>query len=370
MCPPSKGIEETLKQLYHFVKQSPVSILILLIFIGGCCFAFYQQNYVMGVAFIIALIFAIILMTLALKAATVAPLSDLTSNQNNLNATLNANELSQCEQNLKDTQAQLILQEKLASVGMLAAGIAHEIKNPLNFINNFADMTVELLDELKDEIEKPMQNADEETKQAVNSTIEDIVVNCRKINEHGKRAESIIKNMLIQARSSEVEKSPLDVNALLEEYLNLSYHGMRAQNNKTNVKIVKNLDSTIKPITVDQQSIGRVFLNIINNALYAANDKADKLDSSFMPTISITTEQDEQYIIIKIKDNGNGIPENIKQKIFEPFFTTKPAGQGTGLGLPICYDIVVKEHLGALDVNSAPGEFTEFLIKLPKDMSN
>lgn len=316
----------------------------------------------MGIAFIVALFFAIILMTLALKASSkfVAPTQDPSS------LAQDHTKLTLCEQNLKETQTQLMLQEKLASVGMLAAGIAHEIKNPLNFINNFADMTVELLQELKDEIEKPIENADKETKEAINSTIEDIVVNCKKINEHGKRAESIIKNMLIQSRTSEVEKAPLDVNALLEEYLNLSYHGMRAQNNKTNVKIEKNIDQSIKPITVNQQSIGRVFLNIINNGLYAANEKAEKAEPTFMPTISITTLQDEQFVIIKIKDNGNGIPDSVKQKIFEPFFTTKPAGQGTGLGLPICYDIVVKEHNGQLDVNSIPGEFTEFIIKLPK----
>ncbi len=276
-------------------------------------------------------------------------------------------QLVTAEQNLKDVQQQLMIQEKLASVGMLAAGIAHEIKNPLTFINNFADMTVELLDELKEELATPMQTVDEETKQAVNSTIDDIVINCKKINEHGKRAESIIKNMLIQARTSEVEKTPLDVNALLEEYLNLAYHGMRAQNNQMNVKIEKHLDKSIKTIMADQQSIGRVFLNIINNGLYAANEKAEQLDGGFMPTITITSEQNEKEVIIKIKDNGNGIPESLRKKIFEPFFTTKPAGQGTGLGLPICYDIVVTEHSGNLDIASSPGEFTEFIITLPKD---
>jgi signal transduction histidine kinase len=263
-----------------------------------------------------------------------------------------------------------MIQEKLASVGMLTAGIAHEIKNPLNFINNFADMTVELLDELKEELEKPLENAPEETKQAVNSTIDDIVINCKKINEHGKRAESIIKNMLIQARTSDVEKAPLDINALLEEYLNLAYHGMRAQHNKLNVKIDKNIDKSILPVMVDQQSIGRVFLNIINNGLYAANDKAEKINGDFMPTITITSEQDENNVTVKIKDNGNGIPEHIRAKIFEPFFTTKPAGQGTGLGLSICYDIVVSEHGGSLDVVSSPGEYTEFIIKLPKNVSS
>lgn len=274
-------------------------------------------------------------------------------------------EIEKIEQHLKEVQQQLMIQEKMASVGLLAAGIAHEIKNPLNFINNFSDMTVELMDELKEELKTPLEGASDETKQAVNSIIEDIVTNCKKINEHGKRAESIIKNMLIQARTSEVEKTLLDANALLEEYLNLSYHGMRAQNNQLNVKIEKYLDKNIKPILVNQQSIGRVFLNIINNALYAANEKSKK-GGDFMPTITISTAQNDQSVIIKIKDNGNGIPENIRTKIFQPFFTTKPAGQGTGLGLPICYDIVVNEHSGKLEVESTPGEFTEFIITLPK----
>ena len=321
-----------------------------------------------GLALCIATFLAVVLMMLALQSsypsdATQQIETPISTGQGDGSPTTDLT----CEQKLKNTQEELIIQEKLASVGMLAAGIAHEIKNPLNFINNFADMTVELLDELKEEIEKPLQNSDEETKQAVNSTIEDIVVNCKKINEHGKRAESIIKNMLVQARASDVEKAPLDVNALLEEYLNLSYHGMRAQNNKVNVKIEKNLDKNIKAVTVNQQSIGRVFLNIINNGLYAANEKAGKSDGSFMPTISISSEQNAEYVIIKIKDNGDGIPDNIRQKIFEPFFTTKPVGHGTGLGLPICYDIVVKEHSGVLEVNTAPGEFTEFIIKIPKD---
>ncbi len=355
------------------MKKSPLSLLIVLILIGGIGFAVFLQNVLLAIALAIATLLAFILLALALNESPSAnePVSqkEISLNQPETKTVLQDDhqQLITAEQNLKDVQQQLMIQEKLASVGMLAAGIAHEIKNPLNFINNFADMTVELLDELKEELAKPLQDVDEETKQAVNSTIDDIVINCKKINEHGKRAESIIKNMLIQARTSEVEKAPLDVNALLEEYLNLAYHGMRAQNNKMNVKIEKHLDKNIKPIMADQQSIGRVFLNIINNGLYAANEKAEQLDSSFMPTITIASEQNEKQVIIKIRDNGNGIPENLRKKIFEPFFTTKPAGQGTGLGLPICYDIVVDEHSGSLDVVSTPGEFTEFIIVLPKD---
>lgn len=371
------GVKTRLMQIYRFLIKNPVSLLIILGFIGGIIIAGYQHE--IGIAITIAISVLLALILLYLYSIHAKPnthsLSDLETQKEQLEKSINehksqlnkkSEELVKIEENLKDIQQQLILQEKLASVGMLAAGIAHEIKNPLNFINNFSDMTVELMDELKEELVKPLEGVNDETKQTVNSIIEDIVTNCKKINEHGKRAESIIKNMLIQARTSEVEKGPVDINALLEEYLNLSYHGMRAQNNQLNVKIEKHLDKNIKPIIADQQSIGRVFLNIINNGLYAANEKSKNNDSSFMPTITIATEQDDHYIIIKIKDNGNGIPEDLRAKIFEPFFTTKPAGQGTGLGLPICYDIVVTEHSGKLDVVSTPGEFTEFIIMLPK----
>ncbi len=278
---------------------------------------------------------------------------------------------TQPDDQLKVAQEQLIKQEKLASIGMLTAGIAHEIKNPLNFVNNFSDMTVELVEELKEELEKT-QNLEPAQKESIEGIVEDIGTNCKKINEHGKRAESIIKNMLIQTRSSDVDKSPIDVNQLLDEYLNLAYHGLRAQNNKFNAKMEKQFDGALPKITASPQSMGRVFLNIINNGLYAANEKADQytsklLNTIFMPTITINTTQDENNLIIKIKDNGNGIPETVRTKIFEPFFTTKPAGQGTGLGLPICYDIITKEHGGKLEVASKEGEFSEFIITLPKD---
>lgn len=281
---------------------------------------------------------------------------------------------SEVKDQLAAAQNQLIKQDKLASVGVLTAGIAHEIKNPLNFINNFSDMTVELVDELKEEIEK-VQNFEASQKEAIIGIAEDIGTNCRKINEHGKRAESIVKNMLIQTRSSDVGKEPVDLNKLLDEYMNLAYHGLRAQNNKFNAKLEKNLDPTLPKVSASPQSMGRVFLNIINNGLYAANEKSEQysaklLNTIFMPTITIATTQNDEYVIIKIKDNGNGMPDSIRAKIFEPFFTTKPAGQGTGLGLPICYDIVTKEHNGKLEVVSKEGEFSEFIIMLPKDKAS
>lgn len=280
------------------------------------------------------------------------------------------NALSANEQ-LQAAKQQLITQERMASIGMLTAGIAHEIKNPLNFVNNFSDMTVELVEELREEMAK-VENMDASEKEIIEGIVEDIGTNCKKINEHGKRAESIIKNMLIQTRSSNVDKIPIDVNQLVDEYLNLAYHGLRAQNNKFNAKLEKQLDLAIPKVTASPQTLGRVFLNIINNGLYAANEKSEEYtakspNSIFMPTISISSLQDDAYVIIKIKDNGNGIKEEVRSKIFEPFFTTKPAGQGTGLGLPICYDIITKEHGGKLEVDSKEGEYTEFIIMLPKD---
>jgi two-component system NtrC family sensor kinase len=278
--------------------------------------------------------------------------------------------LAEFSHQMIDLQDQLVAQEKMASIGALTAGIAHEIKNPLNFVNNFSDMTVELIQELKEELQKLPDTTPKETIESMQGLLEEIATSCQKINEHGKRAESIIRNMLIQSRNVEDEKTPCNVNSLLDEYYNLAYHGMRAQNNKFNAKVEKHFDSNLPEILVSPQSMGRVFLNIINNGLYAANEKAEKLGTGhngFMPTITITTLQDEDNVIVKIQDNGNGIPDELRQKIFEPFFTTKPAGKGTGLGLPICYDIVVKEHGGKLDILSVPNEFTEFILLLPKN---
>jgi len=269
--------------------------------------------------------------------------------------------LAKDQQQLKGIQKQLVTQEKMASMGVLAAGIAHEIKNPLNFINNFADITKDLVKELKEALNTIEQN--ETAKKKIDHIIDDIFTNTNKINEHGKRAENTIHNMLIHARTVKVEKTPIDINHLLEEYLNLAYHGMRAQNNQFNIKIEKNLKPNLEKVIANQQNLGRVFLNIINNGLYAANEKEQ---GKALPTIYINTFETEKEIIIKIKDNGKGMTAKTKSKIFEPFFTTKPVGKGTGLGLPICYDIIVKEHHGKLEVNSSLGEYTEFIISLPK----
>lgn len=268
--------------------------------------------------------------------------------------------LSACEARLKQ-------QEKMAAIGLLTAGIAHEIKNPLNFINNFSKLDIELLSELKAEIEQLTIPA--QSKEFINDLIKDIQTNCEKIQEHGARAESTVQMMLLQAKQKNTpDKETISINKILEEYANLAYHGMRATNTNMNAKFEKNLDKTLPPIKAFPQSIGRVFLNIINNGLYATNQKKDTLaqDTEFMPTITLTTKNDANSIIIKIKDNGIGILESELKKIFEPLFSTKAAGQGTGLGLTICQDIIVKEHDGELKVNSIPGEYTEFTIILPK----
>lgn len=278
-------------------------------------------------------------------------------------------QLEETMQHLKEAQEKLILQERMASIGMLTAGIAHEIKNPLNFINNFSDITVELINELK-EVLDTVESIPTDVKEDLSAILEDISTNCNKINEHGRRAESTIKNMLIQSRAQKDEKSKTDINKLVEEYLNLAYHGMRAQDADFNIKIVKELKPDLTEVVVSQQTIGRVVLNIINNGFYAANEKREKvpnLSKDFMPTITIKTDEDDSKIFIHIKDNGIGMTEETKKKIFQAFFTTKPIGVGTGLGLAICHEIIVDDHKGELKVDSVVGEYTEFVIALPKD---
>ena len=259
---------------------------------------------------------------------------------------------------LKSTQAQLIHSEKLASLGELTAGIAHEIKNPLNFVNNFSEISRELLDEIEEELEK-------NDKEEVLSIIEDLKQNLEKINQHGRRADSIVKGMLLHSRGSSGEKTLTDINDLLEQYVNLAYHGMRAKDKEFNVTIEKDYDETLEKINVVPQDISRAFLNIINNACYAANEKKKMTGDDFQPTLKISTKNLNDKIEIRIADNGSGIPNKIKDKIFQPFFTTKPTGEGTGLGLSLSYDIVTKVHGGELEVETKEGEGTEFIIKVP-----
>jgi signal transduction histidine kinase len=259
--------------------------------------------------------------------------------------------------NLKSTQAQLIQSEKMASLGELTAGIAHEIQNPLNFVNNFSEINTELIQEANREIEKG--NISE-----VKTILSDLEGNEQKINHHGKRADAIVKGMLQHSRASSGQKELTDINALCDEYLRLSYHGFRAIDKSFNAKIETDFDASLPKINVVPQDIGRVILNLINNAFYAVSERSRQHSGNYEPTVTISTKWLNGKISIAVKDNGNGIPESIKEKIFQPFFTTKPTGQGTGLGLSLSYDIV-KVHGGKLELEAQSNVGCIFTIKLP-----
>jgi signal transduction histidine kinase/ligand-binding sensor domain-containing protein len=270
-------------------------------------------------------------------------------------------------QDLKATQEKLIIQQKLASLGQLTAGIAHEIKNPLNFVNNFAQLAIELISELREELKKSDNMLDAKSKENVEEIMSNLVQNITKVNQHGKRADSIVKSMLQHSRGKAGEKIPTDINAILEEDLNLAYHGMRAQNSEFNVTIEKDFDKSIGKIDIVQQEVSRVFLNIIQNGFYEAHKKKVENGKDFPPMLSVKTIDNGSAIEVRIKDNGNGIPFDIQDKIFDPFFTTKPTGQGTGLGLSLSHDIIVKQHAGEIKFETEPGAFTEFIIVLSKN---
>jgi signal transduction histidine kinase len=269
-------------------------------------------------------------------------------------------------QRLKATQEQLLVQEKLASLGALTAGIAHEIKNPLNFVNNFADLSVELMDELREDIEKHKAAIPEKDYENIEALLDDLTGNAKKINEHGKRADGIVRSMLLHSRGQTGERQPTDINKMLEEYVNLTYHGMRAQDSSFNVTIERELASDAGMIEAIPQDLSRVFLNLLNNACYAVNERAKKNGIGFVPTLRVRSVNLGDAVEIRIRDNGMGVPPEVREKIFHPFFTTKPTGQGTGLGLSISHDIVVQQHGGQLEVETEPGEFTEFIVRLPR----
>jgi signal transduction histidine kinase len=272
---------------------------------------------------------------------------------------------------LQATQKQLVQTEKMASLGELTAGIAHEIQNPLNFVNNFSDVSNELLEEMKDQLTTG------NTQSAI-EIVRDVKNNLEKILHHGKRADAIVKNMLQHSRTSSGKKEPTDINALADEYLRLAYHGLRAKDKTFNAKFETDLDKNIDKVDVVPQEMGRVILNLINNAFYAVNEKkksagnarlTDSVGQGYDPVVSISTKQVKthtgQSIEIKVTDNGNGIPPNVLDKIFQPFFTTKPTGQGTGLGLSLSYDIVTKGHGGEIKVETKEGIGSAFIISLP-----
>ncbi len=259
--------------------------------------------------------------------------------------------------NLRSTQSQLVQSEKMASLGELTAGIAHEIQNPLNFVNNFSEVNTELLTEMKDELNKG--NIDD-----AKAIADDVIDNEQKINHHGKRADAIVKGMLQHSRSSNGVKEPTDINALTDEYLRLAYHGLRAKDKSFNVAMQTDFDPTVGSVNIIPQDIGRVILNLITNAFYVVDQKKKEIGEGYEPIVSISTKKNDDKVEISVKDNGNGIPQKILDKIFQPFFTTKPTGQGTGLGLSLSYDIV-KAHGGELKVETKEGEGSIFSIILP-----
>jgi len=260
--------------------------------------------------------------------------------------------------NLKETQTQLIHSEKMASLGELTAGIAHEIQNPLNFVNNFSEVSVDMVSELNEEMEDG--NTEE-----VKAIADDLKQNLEKIHHHGERASFIVKGMLEHSRASTGEKVPVDINALADEYLRLAYHGLRAKDKSFNASYETDLDDKIPMIDVIPQDIGRVLLNLINNGFHTVAEKAKIDGDGYRPGVVVSTKMDMDQVVIRVKDNGNGIPDKVKEKIFQPFFTTKPTGEGTGLGLSLSFDIITKGHNGQLEVETKEGAGSEFIIRLP-----
>ena len=274
-------------------------------------------------------------------------------------------ELETSLKTLKKAQKQLIVQEKLASLGALTAGIAHEIKNPLNFVNNFAELSLEYVEELQDILTKYNEHISSEDQEGLKDLFKRLIRGSNIIHEEGNRADGIVKSMLLHSRGKESEFQPTDFNKLLEEYSNLAYHGMRAQNPSFTATVNKDYDDTVGMIDIVPQDIGRVFLNILNNAFYATYQKSN----GNSPIVSIVTKAFDDHIEISIKDNGIGISPAILNEIFNPFFTTKPAGFGTGLGLSLSHDIIVQEHRGNIEVKTEQGHYAEFIVTLPKIIS-
>ena len=261
---------------------------------------------------------------------------------------------------LRAAQVQLVQAEKMASLGELTAGIAHEIQNPLNFVNNFADVSLEMLVELREEQARQQREPKLEAE-----LLNDIAQNLQKIHHHGQRAASIVKGMLEHSRASTGERLPTNVNQLAEEYLRLAYQGLRAKDKSFNATLTTEFESTLPEVEAIGSDLGRVLLNLFSNAFYAVRQRQLKGEPGYIPTVTVITRQVQDQVEIRVYDNGMGIPEAMRQKIFQPFFTTKPSGEGTGLGLSLSYDIVTQGHGGTLTVNSQDGKYTEFLISLP-----
>ncbi|MBL0174617.1 MAG: DUF3365 domain-containing protein [Ignavibacteria bacterium] len=273
-------------------------------------------------------------------------------------------QLSEAMDRLKETQEQLIVQEKLASLGELTAAISHEIKNPLNFVNNFAKLSRKLTAELREELAQHPDGIPTADLPNLTDIASDLTENLARISEHGERADSIVKGMLLHSRGISEPHKPTDINALVKESANLAYHGMRAQSPDFEFVLNEDFAPDLPPVLTSEQDLGRVFLNILNNGLYAIKQKKEQRGDTYAAEIRITTRLDDDAVEIRLRDNGTGIPAELREKIFQPFFTTKPSGQGTGLGLSISYE-VVKQHEGTFRVESEAGEFTEFIVRLP-----
>lgn len=300
------------------------------------------------------------------KAAAVARMTEekrqlLTSQNERLEQQVEVRtaELNQSLTNLKSTQAQLVQKEKLASLGELTAGIAHEIQNPLNFVNNFAEVSVELVAEQRAALAKGDMSE-------VSAIADDLSQNLQKIHHHGGRASAIVKGMLEHARASGGEKQPTDLNAIVAEYLQIAYHGLRAKDKGFTCELVTRFDPAVGQVDLTPQEMGRVLLNLYNNAFYAVSQRQKQSDGHYYkPRVEVRTQREGQQVGVQVRDNGTGIVESVKDKIFQPFFTTKPTGEGTGLGLSLSYDIITKGHGGSLTVTSKAGEDTAFVIQLP-----
>jgi signal transduction histidine kinase len=271
-------------------------------------------------------------------------------------------ELTKSLEDLRTTQDRLVQTQKLASLGQLTAGIAHEIKNPLNFVNNFSGVSAELIDELQETLGKV--KVDPNTLTEITELTNTLRDNLDKVVQHGKRADAIVKNMLLHSREGSGEHRPVDVNALIEESLNLAYHGARAEKQGFRINMERSFDPAADQVDAFPQEITRALLNLITNGFYAAAKRNNS--DGYQPTLVASTKNLGDRVEIKIRDNGTGIPPEVKDKMFNPFFTTKPAGEGTGLGLSITHDIIVKQHSGSIEVDTQPGEFTEIKVILPR----
>ncbi|MBO0360002.1 HAMP domain-containing histidine kinase [Hymenobacter sp. BT186] len=269
-------------------------------------------------------------------------------------------ELQQSLDHLRATQVQLVQREKMASLGELTAGIAHEIQNPLNFVNNFSEVSTELVEELSEENHKPERDAGLE-----DELLHDLQQNLRKITHHGRRASSIVRDMLEHSRASTGERQPTDLAALCDEYLRLAYHGLRAKDKSFNATLETRFPPDLRPVNLIGQDIARVMLNLFTNAFYAVRERQQRGEAGYLPTVAVSIEQDAEQVRIRVRDNGTGIPESVKHKIFQPFFTTKPTGEGTGLGLSLSYDIITKGCGGTLTAETTEGQGTELTVTLP-----